>query len=236
MANRRKQWAKLGLLVLAAAVISGCGAVSGKEKAGSQKALESGSQGALESGSQGALESGSQEALESAARETEGGQPGSGEEDASAKTEERAVKMPAFTAKDLQGNEVTEEIFAGKDLTVLNIWGTFCPPCIREMPELGEWARAMPENVQLIGLITDIQGDEDKEHLDLALEITGKTGAEFTQIIANQDFYWLLSQVVGVPTTLFVDGEGNLVGDPIVGADVAGYKEFVEEYLKGLKE
>ena len=37
-------------------------------------------------------------------------------------------------------------------------------------------------------------------------------------------------------TTLFVDGEGNLVGDPIVGADVAGYKEFVEEYLKGLKE
>lgn len=226
MANRRKQWAKLGLLVLAAAVISGCGAVSGKEKAGSQKALESGSQGALESGSQ--------EALESAARETEGGQPGSGEEDVSAKFEERAVKMPAFTAKDLQGNEVTEEIFAGKDLTVLNIWGTFCPPCIREMPELGEWARAMPENVQLIGLITDIQGEEDKEHL--ALEITGKTGAEFTQIIANQDFYWLLSQVVGVPTTLFVDGEGNLVGDPIVGADVAGYKEFVEEYLKGLKE
>ena len=150
MANRRKQWAKLGLLVLAAAVISGCGAVSGKEKAGSQKALESGSQGALESGSQ--------EALESAARETEGGQPGSGEEDASAKSEERAVKMPAFTAKDLQGNEVTEEIFAGKDLTVLNIWGTFCPPCIREMPELGEWARAMPENVQLIGLITDIHG------------------------------------------------------------------------------
>ena len=41
---------------------------------------------------------------------------------------------------------------------------------------------------------------------------------------------------MGVPTTLFVDGEGNLVGDPIVGADVAGYKEFVEEYLKGLKE
>ena len=81
MANRRKQWAKLGLLGLAAAVISGCGAGSGKEKAGSQKAVESGSQGALESGSQ--------EALESAARETEGGQPGSGEEDVSAKSEER---------------------------------------------------------------------------------------------------------------------------------------------------
>ena len=48
-------------------------------------------------------------------------------------------QMPSFTAKDLDGNTVTEEIFAEKDLTVVNIWGTFCPPCIAEMPELGEF-------------------------------------------------------------------------------------------------
>ena len=144
------------------------------------------------------------------------------------------AQMPAFTAKDLDGSTVTESIFADKDLTVVNIWGTFCPPCIGEMPELGEWAKEMPDNVQLIGLISDIAGDEDIEHHDLAVEIMDKADADFLQISANQDFITIRQGLVGVPTTLFVDKEGNLVGDPIVGADVDGYKKFVEDYLNDL--
>lgn len=141
------------------------------------------------------------------------------------------AQMPAFIAKDLDGNEVTESIFSEKDLTVINIWGTFCPPCIGEMPELGEWAKDMPDNVQLIGLISDISGDDDTQHHDLAVEIMDKADADFLQIIANQDFASILQHVIGVPTTFFVDKEGNLVGDPIIGADVDGYKQFVEDYL-----
>ncbi|MCM1124717.1 MAG: TlpA family protein disulfide reductase [Eubacterium sp.] len=144
-----------------------------------------------------------------------------------------ANKMPAFNAKDLDGNTVTESIFGAKDLTVVNIWGTFCNPCIREMPELGEWEKEMPDNVQLVGLVIDIAGDDDSEHHDLAVDITQKAGADFTQIIANQDFATILSDVYGVPTTMFVDKDGNIVGDPIIGADVDGYKTFVEDYLDG---
>lgn len=143
-------------------------------------------------------------------------------------------QIPSFSAKDLDGNTVTEDIFAGKDLTVVNIWGTFCNPCIAEMPELGEWAASMPDNVQIVGLIVDISGDEDTRHHDLAVEITKKAGAEFTHIIANADLNALMQWIVGVPTTLFVDQEGNLVGEPVIGADVDGYKTFVEEYLNGL--
>ncbi|MDE7476835.1 MAG: TlpA family protein disulfide reductase [Lachnospiraceae bacterium] len=139
--------------------------------------------------------------------------------------------MPSFTTKDLDGNMVTEDIFGEKDLTVVNIWGTFCPPCIAEMPDLGEWADAMPDNVQIVGLIVDISGDEDTQHHDLAVTITQKAGAEFMHLIANEDFNDILNQVVGVPTTLFVDKEGNLVGTPIVGANVDGYKTFAEDYL-----
>ncbi|MDE6603033.1 MAG: TlpA family protein disulfide reductase [Lachnospiraceae bacterium] len=139
--------------------------------------------------------------------------------------------FPAFTATALDGSTVTESIFSEKDLTVLNIWGTFCGPCIGEMPELGEWAKEMPDNVQILGLIIDINGEEDTEHRDLAVDITQKAGADFTNLIANMDFAPILKDVVGVPTTLFVDGEGNLVGDPVVGANVDGYKTFVEEYL-----
>lgn len=140
-------------------------------------------------------------------------------------------QMPSFTAKDLEGNTVTEDIFGEKDLTVVNIWGTFCPPCIAELPELGEWADAMPDNVQIVGLIIDISGDEDTKHHDLAVTITETAGVKYTNIIANTDFNDILKWVVGVPTTLFVDQNGAIVGEPIVGANVEGYKTFVEEYL-----
>lgn len=155
------------------------------------------------------------------------------EKDAGAEQLDNAAKVFSFTAKDLDGNEVTESIFTEKDLTVLNIWGTFCNPCIREMPELGEWAGEMPDNVQIVGLIIDIGGDEDTEHHDLAVDITQSAGADFRQIIANQDFAGLLKDVIGVPTTMFIDQDGNFAGDPIIGADVDAYKRFVEEYLDG---
>ena len=67
----------------------------------------------------------------------------------------------------------------------------------------------------------------------MAVTITERAGAAFTQVIANNDFADILQEVVGVPTTLFVDKEGNLVGEPVVGAYVDGYKQFVEEYLSG---
>jgi len=145
-------------------------------------------------------------------------------------------QMPTFTAKDLNGDTITEAIFSEKDLTVVNIWGTFCSPCVAEMPELGEWAASMPDNVQIIGLIVDIAGDEDTKHHDLAVTITEKAEADFTHIIANADFDSVLRWVVGVPTTLFVDKEGKIVGQPIVGADVEGYQTFVEDYLNGQNE
>ena len=44
---------------------------------------------------------------------------------------------------------------------MVTIWGTFCNPCVAEMPELGVWPESMPDNVQIIGLIVDIAGDED---------------------------------------------------------------------------
>ena len=101
------------------------------------------------------------------------------------------------------------------------------------MPELGEWAKIMPENAQLIGIISDIESENDNIHYDLAVKIMEKSKADFTQIIANKDFESVMSWVTGVPTTLFVDKSGKIIGKPIVGADVDGYKKFVEDYLYG---
>ena len=142
--------------------------------------------------------------------------------------------FPAFTAQDLDGNTVTNDIFLGKKLTVVNIWGTFCGPCINEMPELAQWDAEMPEGVQIIGLVSDLTSEDDSETLEMARQICEATGVTFPSLIANEDFMPLLSGVIGVPTTVFVDSNGALVGDPIVGANVPAYKQFAEDYLNAL--
>lgn len=139
--------------------------------------------------------------------------------------------MPEFETEDLEGNTVTNEIFTGKKLTVVNVWGTFCNPCIEEMPDLAQWSEEMPEEVQIIGLVGDISGKEDTEHLELARKIIEKSGADYVHLIPNEDFQEMMGRIVGFPTTYFVDEQGNFVGDPVVGADVEGCRAFVEEYL-----
>lgn len=137
-----------------------------------------------------------------------------------------------FATQDLSGNVVTSELFLGKKLTVFNIWGTFCTPCINEMPELAEWSQNMPEGVQLVGLVSDLNTYEDAEILELAQMICETTGADvYTNLVANEDFTEMLSGVVGVPTTFFIDGNGVIVGDPVVGANVQACKAFVESYV-----
>lgn len=140
--------------------------------------------------------------------------------------------FPAFTTTDLSGNPVTNEIFADKTLTVVNVWGTYCGPCIDEMDELAAWSQSMPENVQLIGLVSDLYSADDADTLETAIAICEATGADvYPSLVAGTDFAPLLSTVVGVPTTFFVNSQGQLIGEPIVGANVAGCMAFVEEYL-----
>ena len=142
------------------------------------------------------------------------------------------ASMPEFSTVDLQGNTVTEEIFSNADLTVVNLWATYCNPCINELPELGEWAKEMPDQVQIIGIVVDA-GSGDSDEFALAAQIVEKTGAGYPHLAAAGQFDDIFAELIGVPTTIFVDKEGNIVGDPIIGADVDGYKNFVEEYIHG---
>ena len=144
-------------------------------------------------------------------------------------------KFAEFTTNDIDGNEVTESIFANKDLTVVNIWGTFCGPCINEMPELGAWEKELPDNVQIVGLIVDISSTDNETQIAAAKQITEKADVGFVNLIGgNGAFDELISSIVGVPTTIFVDKSGNIVGEIIVGADVDRYKSFVNKYVEAL--
>ena len=142
--------------------------------------------------------------------------------------------VPDFSAADLNGNKVSAGIFAEHDLTVVNIWGTFCGPCIAEMPELGEWARNMDRKVALIGIVGDIMNESDEETIALARDILKNAEADFVNLIPNDTLSAFLEGVIAFPTTIFVDSTGAIVGEPIVGADVDAYKESVEVYFSDL--
>lgn len=148
-----------------------------------------------------------------------------------AEAQSLAAKFPQFATKNLAGETVTNEIFAQKKITVVNIWGTFCPPCIAEMPDLGVLAKNLPADAQLIGIVCDAQSAADNQTLDAAKKILAEANANFPNLIPNAELSNFLQNVYAVPTTIFVDAQGNLIGEPVIGADVESYRQRVKDFL-----
>ncbi len=140
--------------------------------------------------------------------------------------------FPTFKTTDLNNQQVSSDIFAQKKITVVNIWGTFCPPCIAEMPELAEWNKNISPDAQIIGLVCDIENSSDTQTVNNAKMILSQAGADFINILPNAEIMTYLQNVDAVPTTIFVDAQGNIIGEPVIGASVEEYKKRVEEFLK----
>ena len=145
--------------------------------------------------------------------------------------------LTSFSTYDMQLQPVTEEIFAPYDLTMVNIWATWCGYCVREMPELAKLKDMLPENVNLITIC-----DDATTETELAYNILQQTGAtNFQTLMGTQEIYdQFLYQVYAFPTTYFLDSEGNPVGEPIVGVpsleDTANtYYGVIQEVLAMLE-
>lgn len=131
--------------------------------------------------------------------------------------------LQSFNAESLEGDAFTEEDIQGKDVTIINFWALTCPPCIAEMPELAALEKALPEHVQLITVCLD--GASDKESTKSILEDAGFEGV--TLVTGDGDLAALCGSIRYTPTTVLVNGEGNLVGDAIIG----GQEELADAYL-----
>ena len=144
------------------------------------------------------------------------------------------MKALVFEGHDLEGNAVSSDILSSSKLTMINVWATYCNPCLSEMPGLGELAEAFdPEEFQIIGIISDVQEGADQHMLDLAADLVERTGAGYTHLLLNESLYFaLLTDVTAVPTTFFIDQEGNIL-DTVVGSMK---KEAWEERVHALLE
>ena len=122
--------------------------------------------------------------------------------------------MTSFTAVTLDGKEFTEKDFAGYDLTVINIWSTTCPPCIDEMPALAAFANSLPDNISLITWCLD--GAQERETAEKVISGSGMKKATIAE--GDGDLQTVYRQLMYTPTTLIVDCEGHVIGDPIIGS------------------
>lgn len=128
--------------------------------------------------------------------------------------------LQSFSAGTLDGGTFTQEDIQARDLTLLNFWALTCGPCIAEMPDLAAFAAALPDNVQLVTVCLDGSGNEET-----ARDVLSEAGFEgITLISGDGDLAALCGNLMYTPTTVLADGEGNLVGDAIIGGqeDLSG--------------
>lgn len=129
-------------------------------------------------------------------------------------TEKISKNKIEFKTKTLDGQEIDSSILKDSKLTMINIWTTFCEPCIAEMPDLQMlYEEVKDQGVNIIGIVSDTPDEEA-----LAKEILIKTGVKYQNIIPDETIKNnILSHISAVPTTIFVDSEGNIIGDLFVG-------------------
>ena len=164
----------------------------------------------------------------------------SGQENPDTSSQEEEAVPVVFEAMDLEGNEVSSDVFSETKLTMINVWGTFCGPCLREMPDLGALHQEFSEQgFQILGIVTDVQapdGSISQEQVDLAAQIAEETGASYLHLLPSEDLIaCLLWQVSSVPTTIFVDETGALIGKGYLGSrDAAAWRSIIEEKLEAV--
>ena len=152
--------------------------------------------------------------------------------DGAESSENSATKISEFAGLDLNGNEVTEAVFAEADITMINYWGTYCPPCIAEMPELAKLEGEYDGRMQLIGVPIDVDFSKpDSKEYKAALEILESAGAKYKNVQPTGGLAEYTKYMQYVPTSIFVDAEGNIVGGPVVGGNFDEYRNTIEGYL-----
>lgn len=141
-----------------------------------------------------------------------------------------------FACQDMEGNTVSAAVFSESKLTMVNVWATYCNPCLSEMPGLGKLAgKYEPEDFQIIGVISDVQEGADAAAINNAAALIETTGADYTHLLLNESIYRaLLTEVTAVPTTFFVDKNGTVL-DTVIGAmEESAWEEKINGLLEEL--
>ena len=149
-----------------------------------------------------------------------------------------ATFVGKFESKGIDGETYTEDVFSKYDLTLVNIFTTWCSPCVNEIPELEKLYEEMKEKgVGVVGVVLDTigeNGEQDEEAVKKAEVLQQKTKASYPFLIPDSTMMnGRLNGITAFPETFFVDKDGNIVGETYSGShDLEG---IVEKELGNVK-
>ena len=130
-------------------------------------------------------------------------------------------KFPAFEGKDLNGNTVkSDELFSANAVTVVNFWFTTCNPCVGELSELDALNKELAKKGGALIGVNTFTLDGDEAAISEAKDVLAKKGVTYQNVYFASDGEAgkFTTNIFAYPTTYVVDRNGNIVGDPIVGA------------------
>ena len=143
-----------------------------------------------------------------------------------------------FETTGIDGKTYTEKVFSDYDLTLVNCFTTWCSPCVNEMPDLDKLYQEMKEKgVGVVGMVIDSVGEDgttDEDTVKKAQILKEKTGVTYPLLIPDAgNMNGRISGLSSFPESFFVDKDGNIVGDPIMGSrNLEDWKTAVEDALE----
>ena len=140
-----------------------------------------------------------------------------------------------FTTDSVDGEEVySMDLFHASKVTMVNVWGTFCNPCLNEMPVLGEISKEYDSSeFQLVGVVADVYQDDSTNRIAVAKTLIDSTGANYLHLLLNQEvFDAFVSSSQVVPTTYFFNEKGEII-DSVTGAyEKEDWEKIIESVLQ----
>lgn len=151
-------------------------------------------------------------------------------------TGEEAEEEPyvvSFTATTVDGEELTSECFSQSKITMLNVWATYCNPCLSEMPDLGEIALSYDTSeFQIIGIVSDVVEGDSEEAVQGVKDLIEETKADYPHVLLSESLYMnLVGAVDSVPTTFFVNQKGEMLGYVLGAQSKETWEGIINELL-----
>ena len=152
-----------------------------------------------------------------------------------------ATDLSNLQTMDIDGKEFSGKNFSDYDLTMVNVFATWCSPCVQEIPDLAEIQKEMKDKgVNIVGVVTDTvdQTGENQEALEKAKLIRERSKAEYPFLIPDKsNFNGRLSGIQAFPETFFVDKKGQIVGETYSGShNKKAWLEIIEKELAKVKK
>ncbi len=154
-------------------------------------------------------------------------------DNASSKSDESTGVFKGFKGKDLDGNDVDDSLFAKNKVTVVNFWFSGCKPCVGELSKLNELNEKLKEmGGEVVGINTDTL-DNNEAGIKEAKEILKAQGASYKNLTfdSNSTVGKYAGNIMAFPTTVLVDKDGNIVGEPFMGGidDQSNYDQLMKQ-------